>query len=136
MKLAQAVQAVLGKGGITDASSATLQGTNAHVIMCHTEGSDSTATAVKDVLWQRRRLWFAPSPHLLLQRALVAARGIVQLATLLSRTQLAYLWDHQVAFCTHLTSKQSEHIQALSVRSNMLLAVQPCIGMVEWCPPA
>jgi hypothetical protein len=73
----------------------TMQGTNAHVIMCHTEGS-SAAAGVANVPWQRRRLWFAPPPHLLLQRALIAARGVVQLATLLGRTQLAYLWDHQV----------------------------------------
>jgi hypothetical protein len=73
-----------------------LQGTNAHVIMCHMDGSSASAAASTDTPWHRRRLWFAPPPHVLLQRALVTARGVVQLATQLGRAQLAYLWDHQV----------------------------------------
>ena len=89
--------AVLGRGDRSNELRVTLQGTNAHVIMCHTGGSGSAAVNAMDTPWQRRRLWFAPPPHLLLQRALGAARGIVQLATLLGRSQLAYLSDHQVS---------------------------------------
>jgi hypothetical protein len=102
--------AVLGRGDTNNEPWVSLQGTNAHVIMCHTDSSSTAAAAVKDIPWQRRRLWFAPPPHLLLQRALVVARGVVQLATLLGRTQLAYLWDHQVASCPHWTlqSKQAD----------------------------
>lgn len=73
-----------------------VQGTNAHVVMCHTDGSSVPVSAAAETTWQRRRLWFAPPPHVLLHCALAAARGTVQLAAQLGRSHLAYLWDHQV----------------------------------------
>lgn len=66
--------------------------------MCHADAGGAAAPVVSEAAWQRRRLWFAPPPHVLLQRALAAARGTVQLAAQLSRTHLAYLWDHQVRY--------------------------------------
>lgn len=46
-------------------------------------------------LWQRRRLWYAPPQHVLLQRAVCRA-ATVQFAALLSHAHLACMWDHQV----------------------------------------
>lgn len=80
----------------------SLQGTNAHVLLCRANDAAAVATAraaAETTAWQRRRLWFAPPPHVLLQAVRMTGRGVAQLHTMLSRAHLAYLWDHKVTVC-------------------------------------
>ena len=72
-----------------------LQGTNAHAILAHAPGTTSRAAVAASPPWQRRRLWYAPPQHVLLQRAVCHA-ATVQFAALLSHAHLACMWDHQV----------------------------------------
>lgn len=71
------------------------QGTNAHAILSASPSPSKQSVAAAAVPWQRRRLWFAPPQHVLLQRAMCHGSA-VQLAALLSRAHLACMWDHRV----------------------------------------
>lgn len=92
-----------GEGEATAAgvSAFAFQGTNAHALLC-TPGTASPAAlacaAAAPEAWQRRRHWFAPTPHALLPRLAAAAgrAGAVHLQAVLGGSALAYLQDHRV----------------------------------------
>lgn len=73
----------------------TLQGTNAHALLC---GSDTPAAAAQQPqqqpAWARRRFWFAPAPHAMLHRGGVASGGSILLfQTSVSRCAFAGLTE-------------------------------------------
>lgn len=84
------------------------QGTNAHAILTHCNGASHAVGAqayTAAAQWQRRRLWYAPLQHVLLQRANCRA-STVQMAALLTRAHLACMWDHRVTGLCPLQSPQ------------------------------
>jgi hypothetical protein len=107
--------------------------------MCHADSSGALAIAFTNTQWRRRRLWFAPPPHVLLQRALVAAHGTVQLAAQLSRSHLAYLWDHQVQVAEIPTVRGSVgncalHRSTQPAAASLPLASCACDPIPTCCP--
>ena len=75
------------------------QGTNAHAILGQDQGKAlaATPTVSRTTLWQRRRLWYAPPTHVLLQRGSCKA-GVAHMSALITRAHMACMWDHRVTF--------------------------------------
>lgn len=83
-------------------SAFAFQGTNAHIILAAAAPGRALEFPVRSPAWQRRRCWFGPPPHALLQRASsgLPVKGIAQECAFHCPTaapRLALLWDHVVA---------------------------------------
>lgn len=76
---------------------ATLQGTNAHIVLESQQYSAVPAAAAR-VPWQRRRFWVASPAHALLQSFAAGGHGVrfACFELTLRQPRLAALSDHQV----------------------------------------
>ncbi len=74
----------------------TLQGTNAHAVLCRT-GISHGQPAEPTSVWQRDRFWFTVRAHALLLRAVaLPQQGSCTMQTPLDSPSLAFLFDHCV----------------------------------------
>ena len=79
-------------------SAFAFQGTNGHVLLHMDDAAaDANTSGMTRAHWSsRERFWYAPDPHLLLEKVGKTAPGAVLFETLLSMKKTAFLWDHAV----------------------------------------
>ena len=87
------------RGVVTGASAFAFQGTNAHALVSGNlrRMENKAGKVMENMVWQRRRHWFAQAPHVLVRAVdAVSTQTKVHFSMDLNQSAAVYLLDHQV----------------------------------------
>ena len=113
-------------------SSFAFQGTNAHAVLCITEGAaGAKAAAPGGAIWRRQRHWYASATHQLLRAGAVdSSRREAHFQTPLGAAALGVPPFHQCCVCTLYLDTHQHGCESLNPRGCSQNADMQRLGML------